>query len=114
MTDCLFCKFVQHEIPTQVVYEDEHAFAFRDINPQAPVHILVIPRTHIANLTAVTPEQSALLGHLLWVCAELARKEGIEAGGYRVVVNTNRDAGQSIYHLHLHLLGGRHLAWPPG
>ncbi len=114
MAECLFCKFVQREIPTQVVYEDEHAFAFRDINPQAPVHILVIPRVHLANLAEATPEQSALLGHLLWVCAEIARHEGIESSGYRVVLNTNRDAGQSVYHLHFHLLGGRHLTWPPG
>lgn len=114
MADCLFCKFARHEIPTQVVYEDEYTFAFRDINPQAPVHILVIPRQHIANLAEVLPEQNTLLGHLLWVCAEIARKEGIETGGYRVVLNTNRDAGQSVYHLHCHLLGGRHLGWPPG
>ncbi len=114
MNDCLFCKFVNHEIPTQVVYEDEHAFAFRDINPQAPVHILVVPRQHLSNLAESTPQDAQLLGHLLWVCAEIARQEGVEASGYRIVLNTNRDAGQSVYHLHFHLLGGRHLTWPPG
>lgn len=114
MADCLFCKFARHEIPTQVVYEDEHTFAFRDINPQAPVHILVIPRQHIANLAEALPDHNTLLGHLLWVCAEIARQEGIETSGYRVVLNTNRDAGQSVYHLHCHLLGRRHLGWPPG
>lgn len=114
MSECLFCKFVNHAIPTQVVYEDDHAFAFRDINPQAPTHILVVPRVHIENLATMEREHETLIGHLLWVCAELARREGIEADGYRVVLNTNRDAGQSVYHLHFHLLGGRHMTWPPG
>ncbi len=114
MSECLFCKFVSKEIPTQVVYEDEHTFAFRDINPQAPVHILVIPRAHLSNLAQAEPAHAELLGHLLWVCAEIARQEGIETSGYRVVLNTNRDAGQSVYHLHLHLLGGRPMSWPPG
>ncbi len=114
MSECLFCKFVNHVIPTQVVYEDDHTFAFRDINPQAPTHILVVPRVHIENLATMEREHETLIGHLLWVCAELARREGIEADGYRVVLNTNRDAGQSVYHLHFHLLGGRHMTWPPG
>ncbi len=114
MSECLFCKFVNHAIPTQVVYEDDHTFAFRDINPQAPTHILVVPRVHIENLATMEREHETLIGHLLWVCAELARREGIEADGYRVVLNTNRDAGQSVYHLHFHLLGGRHMTWPPG
>ncbi|MFN4032590.1 MAG: histidine triad nucleotide-binding protein [Fimbriimonadales bacterium] len=114
MSECLFCKFVNREIPTQVVYEDDRAFAFRDINPQAPTHILVVPRQHLENLAAMRPEHESLRGHLLWVCAEQARQEGIEADGYRVVLNTNRDAGQSVYHLHFHLLGGRHMTWPPG
>ena len=92
MSECLFCKFVKREIPTQVVYEDEHAFAFRDINPQAPTHILVIPRLHIENLAAIGTEHETLMGHLLWVCAEIARQEGIESEGYRVVLNTNRAA----------------------
>jgi histidine triad (HIT) family protein len=114
MSACLFCKFVSREIPTQVVYEDEHALAFRDINPQAPTHILVIPRMHIENLAAMQAEHAGLMGHLLWVCAEIARQEGVEAEGYRVVLNTNRAAGQSVYHLHFHLLGGRQMGWPPG
>jgi histidine triad (HIT) family protein len=114
MSECLFCKIASREIPANIVYEDEHAVAFRDINPQAPVHVLVIPREHIASLAELRPEQEAQMGHLLWVCAEIARREGIEAVGYRVVVNTNRAAGQSVFHLHLHVLGGRHMMWPPG
>ncbi|GBC92563.1 Purine nucleoside phosphoramidase [bacterium HR15] len=114
MSECLFCKIASREIPATILYEDEHAVAFRDINPQAPVHVLIIPRQHIASLAELKPEQTALMGHLLWVCAEIARQEGVEAEGYRVVLNTNRAAGQSVFHLHLHLLGGRHMRWPPG
>jgi histidine triad (HIT) family protein len=114
MSECLFCKIATREIPATILYEDEHAVAFRDINPQAPVHVLVIPRRHLASLADVKSEDSALMGHLLWVCAEIARREGVEAEGYRVVLNTNRAAGQSVFHLHLHLLGGRQMAWPPG
>jgi len=114
MSECLFCKIASREIPATIIYEDEHTVAFRDINPQAPVHVLIIPRQHIASLAELKPEQTSLMGHLLWVCAEIARQEGVEAEGYRVVLNTNRAAGQSVFHLHLHLLGGRHMMWPPG
>ncbi|MCS7064847.1 MAG: histidine triad nucleotide-binding protein [Fimbriimonadales bacterium] len=114
MSECLFCKIASREIPATIIYEDEHAVAFRDINPQAPVHVLIIPRAHIASLAELKSEQTALMGHLLWACAEIARQEGVETEGYRVVLNTNRAAGQSVFHLHLHLLGGRHLMWPPG
>ncbi len=114
MSECLFCKIVAREIPANIIYEDEQAVAFRDINPQAPVHVLVVPRAHIPSLAQVQPDHALLLGHLLRVCAQLARQEGIEAEGYRVVLNTNRAAGQSVFHLHFHLLGGRQMTWPPG
>ncbi len=114
MSECLFCKIVAREIPANIIYEDEHAVAFRDINPQAPVHVLVVPRAHIPSLAQSQPDHAPLLGHLLEVCAQLARQEGIETEGYRVVLNTNRAAGQSVFHLHFHLLGGRQMTWPPG
>jgi histidine triad (HIT) family protein len=110
--DCLFCRIVRKEIPAKLVYESEHCIAFRDINPQAPVHVLVIPRTHVVSLNDAT--NAAAVGRLALVAAEIARSEGIAESGYRVVCNTNRDGGQSVFHLHMHLLGGRSLAWPPG
>jgi histidine triad (HIT) family protein len=110
--DCLFCRIVRKEIPAKLVLENEHCVAFRDINPQAPVHILVIPREHVASLNAAS--DPAMLGHLSLAAAEIAKAEGIAEGGYRTVVNTNRDAGQTVFHVHLHLLGGRTMAWPPG
>jgi histidine triad (HIT) family protein len=110
--DCLFCRIVRKEIPAKLVAEDEHCIAFRDINPQAPVHVLVIPREHVPSLDqARDPE---LLGRLSLMAAEIARQEGITARGYRTVMNTNSDAGQTVFHVHLHLLGGRSMAWPPG
>lgn len=110
--DCLFCRIVRKEIPATLVYESEDCIAFRDISPQAPVHVLVIPREHIVSLNDAT--DAAALGRLAMVAAEIAMSEGIGESGYRVVFNTNRDGGQSVFHLHLHLLGGRSLAWPPG
>ena len=109
---CLFCRIVRKEIPATVVAETEHCVAFRDINPQAPVHLLVIPREHVASLDDAT--DPALVGRLALLAAELARKEGIADGGYRAVINTNADAGQTVFHVHLHLLGGRPMGWPPG
>jgi histidine triad (HIT) family protein len=109
---CLFCRIVRKEIPATVVAETEHCVAFRDINPQAPVHLLVIPREHVASLDEAT--DPALVGRLALLAAELARKEGIADGGYRTVINTNADAGQTVFHVHLHLLGGRPMGWPPG
>lgn len=109
---CLFCRLVRREIPSTPVYEDEDFFAFRDIAPKAPVHILVIPRTHLAGLSAASPEDAPLLGRLLLVFAEIARKE--KAVDYRLVVNNGADAGQSVDHLHFHLLAGRSFTWPPG
>ena len=111
---CLFCKIVAGEIPAAKVYEDERALAFRDINPQAPTHALVIPRAHIASLNEAEESDEALLGHLLLVAARVARDAGHAEGGYRTVVNTNADAGQTVFHIHVHVLGGRRLSWPPG
>jgi histidine triad (HIT) family protein len=110
--DCLFCRIVRKEIPAKLVAEDEHCVAFRDINPQAPVHVLVIPKQHVASLDQAT--DPVMLGRLSLMAAEIARKEGITAGGYRTVMNTNRDAGQTVFHVHLHMLGGRSMHWPPG
>ena len=110
--DCLFCRIVRKEIPANIVAENEHCVAFRDINPQAPVHVVIVPREHVASLNdAHDPE---LIGRLSLMAAEIARDEGIAASGYRTVVNTNRDAGQTVFHVHLHLLGGRSLGGPPG
>lgn len=112
--DCLFCRIAGGEIPAAVVHQDEHLVAFRDINPQAPVHVLLIPREHVSSLDAAGPEHAALLGHLLLTARALARAEGIAEDGYRAVLNVGADGGQTVHHLHLHLLGGRGLGWPPG
>jgi len=111
--DCLFCKIAAKQIPSKVVFEDDEVFAFEDIGPQAPTHVLIIPRRHFASLDEATPEDQAVLGKLQLVAADLARKLKL-AGGYRTVVNTGEGAGQSVFHLHLHLLGGRSFRWPPG
>ncbi|MGA2571277.1 MAG: histidine triad nucleotide-binding protein [Terracidiphilus sp.] len=110
---CLFCKIAAGAIPSTPVYQDELVYAFADINPMAPVHVLIVPREHIASLDEMSKDHRALLGHLAWVAAEIARQKGL-AKGYRVVVNTGADGGQTVDHLHLHLLGGRSLTWPPG
>ena len=111
--DCLFCKIAAKQIPSKVVYEDDEVFAFEDVGPQTPTHVLIIPRRHFASLNEATPEDQAVLGKLQLVAADLARKLRL-AGGYRTVVNTGEGAGQSVFHLHLHLLGGRSFRWPPG
>ncbi len=113
MEDCLFCKMAAGQIPTNKLYEDEQVLAFYDIDPQAPVHFLVIPKRHIASPSALTQEDAALVGHIFAVIAELARQLGLE-NGYRVVTNSGEDAGQSVQHLHFHVLAKRSLAWPPG
>jgi histidine triad (HIT) family protein len=110
---CLFCKIVEGDIPSTPIFEDDLGYAFADINPQAPVHVLIVPREHIPSLIDTDQSRRALLGHLLWAAAEIARNKGL-ANGYRIVVNTGEDGGQSVDHLHLHLLGGRPMAWPPG
>jgi histidine triad (HIT) family protein len=114
MSDCLFCKIVNRAIPASIVYEDEGILAFNDINPQAPTHILVVPKRHIASLNDLSGEDDVLVGELVRRAAAIAQSRGISVGGYRTVFNTNRDAGQTVFHIHLHLLGGRSLHWPPG
>ena len=111
---CLFCRIINREIPAAIVYEDDRVLAFNDINPQAPTHVLVIPKQHIASLNDLHAEHDGLVGELTRRAAAIAVERGIAAGGFRTVFNTNRDAGQTVFHIHLHLLGGRSLAWPPG
>ncbi len=112
MTDCLFCKMVNQEIPIDKVFEDEQVLAFRDISPKAPTHILVIPKQHVATLNDLQDQR--LAGHLLQTVAQIAASEGIAETGYRTVINCNNAGGQEVYHLHLHLLGGRQMTWPAG
>lgn len=114
MSDCLFCKFVNGEIQPDKVYEDDEVLAFRDISPQAPTHILVIPKRHIATLNDLEASDAALIGKLYLAAREIAVKEGIAEAGYRTLINCNEQAGQSVFHIHLHLLGGRDMGWPPG
>ena len=114
MADCLFCKIIERKIPSSIVYEDERVFAFNDINPQAPTHVLVIPKRHIESLNEISTEDDQIVGELVRRAAAIAKERGISAGGYRTVFNTNREAGQTVFHIHLHLLGGRSMHWPPG
>ena len=110
----IFQKIIDKEIPADIIYEDDEVLAFRDIAPQAPVHILIIPKKPIVNIATAEPEDQALLGKLMLVAGEIARSEGVEQQGYRLVTNINQYGGQSVYHLHIHLLAGRQLKWPPG
>jgi histidine triad (HIT) family protein len=112
--ECLFCRIVAKEIPARIVYEDSDVVAFEDIHPQAPVHVLIIPRKHISTLNQLEREDISLAGKILFVATEMGRRKDIHVGGYRIVVNCNRDGGQSVFHLHAHLLGGREMKWPPG
>jgi len=111
--DCVFCKIVDGTIPSPRVYEDQECIAFSDLHPQAPVHILIVPRRHITSLAEATEADCPLLGHLLWVVTKVARQKGLSAG-YRTVLNSGHDGGQTVSHLHIHLLGGRRMEWPPG
>jgi len=113
MLDCIFCRIIRGEAPAKKVYEDERAFVFEDINPQAPTHVLIIPKKHIVGLKEAQAEDAEIIGYLHLVAAQIARERGIE-DGYRTVFNVGPRAGQSVFHLHLHLLGGRSLRWPPG
>ena len=113
-SDCLFCDIAEGEIPADIVHNDGLVVAFRDINPKAPTHILLISREHVASAAELTEDHAGLLGRLFVVAASLARAEGIAESGYRLVTNVGGDAGQSVHHLHLHLLGGRSMSWPPG
>lgn len=112
--NCLFCKIVAGEIPSEKVYEDEVCIAFNDISPQAPTHVLVIPREHVSSLDEAESADKETLGHLLLSAARIARERGFSEDGYRVVINTNADGGQTVFHLHVHLLGGRQFVFPPG
>lgn len=113
MSDTIFSKIIRREIPADIVYEDDLALAFRDVHPQAPVHILIIPKREIVSIDEATDPDAALLGHLLLTVKRVATQEGLEKG-YRVVINTGEDGGQTVFHLHLHLLGKRSMTWPPG
>jgi len=114
MTDCLFCKIIAGEIKGAIAYQDNDLVAIRDINPQAPTHVLVIPREHMESLDEASAGDEQLLGHLLRVGARIANQEGLGESGYRTVINTGAGAGQSVFHIHVHVLGGRGLTWPPG
>lgn len=114
MSDCPFCRIVRREARADVVLEDDDVLAFRDVRPQAPVHILIIPKRHVESLAGAADGDAGLLGKLLLAARDLARREGIDATGYRIVANRGRGAGQTVFHLHVHLLGGRAMGWPPG
>jgi histidine triad (HIT) family protein len=114
MTDCIFCKIAAGDIPATIVYQNEEVLAFRDLNPQAPTHILVIPKKHIATTNDITANDAALIGNMYLAARQIAKDEGIAESGYRTVMNCNRGAGQTVFHIHLHLLGGRQMSWPPG
>ena len=114
MRDCLFCGVVEGKIKGNIVYQDDSVVAFKDINPKAPVHVLTIPRRHVAGVLDLKADDGAVIGHIFEIAARLAREQGIADSGFRVVVNSGADAGQSVFHLHYHLLGGRRMTWPPG
>jgi histidine triad (HIT) family protein len=114
MADCLFCKIVTGDIPADIVYESDTAIAFRDISPKAPTHVLIIPREHISTVNDLEPSHEGIVGSLFTAARQVAEDEGLAAAGYRLVMNCNEGAGQSVFHIHLHVLGGRRLGWPPG
>lgn len=114
MPDCIFCRIALHKAPAAIVYEDERCVVFHDIDPKAPVHLLIVPRKHISSLNDELGGEKELLGHMLAVAGQMAKEQGIDRTGFRTVINTNSEAGQSIYHLHIHVLGGRGFRWPPG
>lgn len=112
--DCIFCKIIAREIPSRILHEDDHVVAFEDVNPQAPTHILIVPYKHIPTLNDTSVDDQALLGNLVLAASRIAQDRQISSSGYRLVLNTNAGAGQSVFHIHLHLLGGRVMSWPPG
>jgi histidine triad (HIT) family protein len=114
VSDCLFCKIVAGQIPATIVHQDQHLIAFKDINPQAPMHLLIVPRRHVSSLNELEPDDDALVGEMIRRAAALARANGHADRGYRTVFNCNADAGQTVFHIHLHVLGGRAMTWPPG
>ena len=111
---CIFCKIARHEIPAKIIFEDENVIAFEDLKPQAPVHILIIPKIHIAKISDLTPSESIMAGRLVDAANNIAKAKGVDQSGYRLIFNCNKDAGQEVFHIHLHLLGGRKFNWPPG
>jgi histidine triad (HIT) family protein len=114
VTDCLFCKIVAGQIPATLVFQNDHVVAFKDITPRAPTHVLIVPRRHLPSLNDLAPEDDALVGEMVRTAAAIAKQEGLSDRGYRTVFNCNADAGQTVFHIHLHLLGGRPMSWPPG
>ena len=112
--NCLFCKIIEKKIPSRFVHEDDYAVAFEDVNPQAPVHTLIVPKKHIPDIHSIAISERELIGHLFFVAKSIASQKGLEKGGYRMVINNGQDAGQSVFHVHLHLLSGRRFTWPPG
>jgi histidine triad (HIT) family protein len=112
--NCLFCQIIERKISATIVHEDEHAIAFEDVNPQAPVHTLIVPKKHIADIHSLVVSDRELIGHLFFIAKTIASKKGLDKGGYRMVINNGSDAGQSVFHIHLHLLSGRKFKWPPG
>jgi histidine triad (HIT) family protein len=112
--NCLFCQIIEKKIDATIVHEDEHAIAFEDINPQAPVHTLIVPKKHIADIHSLVVTDRELIGHLFFIAKTIASKRGLDQGGYRMVINNGHGAGQSVFHIHLHLLSGRKFKWPPG
>jgi len=114
MSDCLFCRIAEKTLPSKIVHEDDKCVAFDDVNPQAPTHVLVIPRKHVASIAELNEADAGLLAHLMMTGSKIAKQKGIAEGGYRMVVNTGKNGGQTVFHLHLHVLGGRPMHWPPG
>lgn len=114
MNDCIFCQIADKNLPAQILFENERVLAFRDIRPQTPTHVLVIPRKHIPTINDLSPADNSLVGELVQVAQSIAKTEGIDQTGYRLVLNCNQHGGQEVYHIHLHLLGGRPMRWPPG
>ena len=114
MADCLFCKIVAGQVPATIVFQDDHLVAFKDITPRAPTHVLIVPRRHIASLNDLSAGDDALVGEMVRAAAAIATEQGLADRGYRTVFNCNADAGQTVFHIHLHVLGGRTMAWPPG
>jgi histidine triad (HIT) family protein len=112
--NCIFCKIIEKKIPSRIVHEDETAVAFADVNPQAPVHLLVVPKKHIPEIHSISIEDRELIGHLFFVAKKIATDQGLDARGYRMVINNGAGAGQTVFHIHLHILSGRHFSWPPG
>lgn len=114
MNNCIFCKIINQEIPAKIIYEDDRILAFDDINPQAPVHVLLIPKEHFSSLNDIPEEKKDLMGHILLKARQVAQEKGVKDRGYRIVLNTAGDSGQDVFHIHFHVLGGRRMTWPPG